>query len=165
MIHNIEEKQKLYERQSSVSGILSEEELARLIEQVEEREMLHAPVHIRENVFAQISMQKQRAKKLQLFSYRAKVLVGMAAALTVLFLVPVEGIGGAGAPQTGIFGQISWKEQEETDEIEKEVLNRQKQIDQAWQKYQEEQEKENSREIYFTGIENRIRSFKERIFQ
>ncbi len=165
MIHNIEEKQKLYERQSSVSGILSEEELARLIEQVEEREMLHAPVHIRENVFAQISMQKQRAKKLQLFSYRAKVLVGMAAALTVLFLVPVEGIGGAGVPQTGIFGQISWKEQEETDEIEKEVLNRQKQIDQACQRYQEEQEKESNREIYFTGIENRIRSFKERIFQ
>ena len=30
MIHNIEEKQKWYARQSSVSGMLSEEELTRL---------------------------------------------------------------------------------------------------------------------------------------
>ena len=51
MIHNIEEKQKWYARQSSVSGMLSEEELTRLIEQVEAREMLHAPVHLKENVF------------------------------------------------------------------------------------------------------------------
>ncbi len=34
MIHNIEEKQKLYERQFPVSGALDEEKLSLLIEQV-----------------------------------------------------------------------------------------------------------------------------------
>lgn len=162
MIHNIEEKQKLYERQFPVSISLSEEELAQLIEQVEEKEMLHAPVHLKENVLAQVRRQRQTAQRLQLFSYRAKVLVGMAAALTVLFMVPV---GREANPSSGkLFDQIFWQEQEDVDEIQQGALERQKQIDQAWQKYQEAQERESAREAYFTGIENKIRNLRDHIF-
>lgn len=67
MIHNIEEKHKLYERQSPALGMLTEEELAKLIEQVEEREMLHAPVHLKENVFVQIRKQRQRHRNYSFF--------------------------------------------------------------------------------------------------
>lgn len=164
MIHNMEEKQKGYARQSSISGMLSEKELARLIEQVEEREMLHAPVHLKDNVFTQIRKQRQAAQRLQLFSYRAKVLAGMAAALTVLFLVPVAERNTQDLTQSGIFNQISWQEQENVDEIRQGALIRQQEIERTWQKYQEEQERINAREAYFTGIGNKIRDLRERIF-
>lgn len=163
MIHNIEEKQKLYERQFPVSVSLSEEELARLIEQVEEQEMLHAPVHLKENVLARVRRQRQTAQKLQLFSYRAKVLVGMAAALTVLFLVPV-GERETNPSSEKFFDKMFWQEQADVDEIQQGALERQKQIDQAWQKYQEAQERASAREAYFTGIENKIRNLREHIF-
>ena len=164
MIHNIEEKQKWYARQSSVSGMLSEEELTRLIEQVEEREMLHAPVHLKENVFTQIRKQRQTAQKLQLFSYRAKVLVGMAAALTVLFLVPVGERETQALPQSSVFHQIFRQEQETVDEVQQVALRRQREIERTWQKYSEEQERDKVRESYLTGIENRIRDLRNRIF-
>lgn len=165
MIHNIEEKQKLYERQSPAFGMLTEEELAKLIGQVEEREMLHAPAHLKENVFVQIRKQKRTAQKLQLFSYRAKVLVGMAAALAVLFLVPV-GEGETHSPSSdGMFNHIFQQEQKETDIIRQGALERQDKIERAWQRYQEEQEREDAREAYFNGIESRIRNFGNSIFQ
>lgn len=163
MIHNIEDKQKMYERQSPAAGMLTEEELARLIEQVEGREMLHAPAHVKENVFRQIRRQRQRAQKLQLFSYRAKVLVGMAAALTVLFLVPV-GERETGPSSGGILEQVLRPEQEEVDEIRQGAMERQEQIERTWQRYQERQERAGAREAYFNDIENKIRDFKERIF-
>lgn len=167
MIHNIEDKQKMYERQSSDVGMLNEEELARLIEQVEEREMLHAPVHLKENVLWQVKRQRQTAQKLQLFSYRAKVLAGMAAALAVLFLVPVEDRG-INRTSAGIFDQAFRQElkQEQTDvdEIQQGALEREEQIERTWQKYREEQERSSARENYFNGIENKIKDFRERIF-
>ncbi len=163
MIHNIEDKQKMYERQSPAAGMLNEEELASLIKQVEEREMLHAPVHLKENVLLQVRKQRQRTQKIQLFSYRAKVLAGMAAALTVLFLVPV-GERETDRSSNGIFERVLWQEQEDVDEIQQGALERQRQIDQAWQKYQEEKERENAREAYFHGIESKIKDFGKRIF-
>ncbi len=163
MIHNIEDKQKMYERQSPAAGMLNEEELASLIKQVEEREMLHAPVHLKENVLLQVRKQRQRTQKIQLFSYRAKVLAGMAAALTVLFLVPV-GERETDQSSNGIFERVLWQEQEDVDEIQQGALERQRQIDQAWQKYQEEKERENAREAYFHGIESKIKDFGKRIF-
>lgn len=163
MIHNIEDKQKMYERQSPAAGMLNEEELASLIKQVEEREMLHAPVHLKENVLLQVRKQRQRTQKIQLFSYRAKVLAGMAAALTVLFLVPV-GERETDRLSNGIFERVLWQEQEDVDEIQQGALERQRQIDQAWQKYQEEKERENAREAYFHGIESKIKDFGKRIF-
>lgn len=163
MIHNIEDKQKMYERQSPAAGMLNEEELASLIKQVEEREMLHAPVHLKENVLLQVRKQRQRTQKIQLFSYRAKVLAGMAAALTVLFLVPV-GERETDRLSNDIFERVLWQEQEDVDEIQQGALERQRQIDQAWQKYQEEKERENAREAYFHGIESKIKDFGKRIF-
>ena len=96
MIHNMmEERKKLNRSDVSLPAPLTEEELARLIETVEEREILHAPGHLRANIFSQIQEGKRRERRRALFSYRAQVLVGMAAALAVLFLVPVDGVGGA----------------------------------------------------------------------
>ena len=164
MIHNIEEKHKLYERQSPALGMLTEEELAKLIEQVEEREMLHAPVHLKENVFVQIRKQRQAAQKLQLFSYRAKVLVGMAAALAVLFLVPV-GEGETHMPsQSSGFQRIFQQEQEETDAIKQGALDRQNKIEQTWQRYQEDQERQDARKAYLNGIRNKIKDLRNNIF-
>lgn len=164
MIHNIEERQKLYERGFPDSGMLGEEELARLIEQVEEREMLHAPVHLKENVLIQIGRQKQTSQKLKLFSYRAKVLVGMAAALAVLFLVPVGGEETRGASQTEIIDRIFSQDREDVDEIMQGAVIRQQEIERTWQKYQKEQAREDAREEYLAGIESKIRNFYEGIF-
>lgn len=167
MIHNIEDKQKMYKRQSPATGMLSEEELARLIEQVEERELLHAPVHLKENILLQIRKQRQTVQKLQLFSYRAKVLVGMAAALTVLFLVPVgerDGVQSSGSIFGQAFRQELRQEQADMDEIQQGALERQEQIERTWQKYREEQERSSARENYFNGIENKIRNFRKQIF-
>lgn len=164
MIHNIEEKQKLYERQFPVSGALDEEELARLIAQVEEQGMLHAPVHVKENVFHQIRRQRQTAQKLQLFSYRAKVLAGMAAALAVLFLVPVGETETCSSSSGSMFNHIFQQEQEDMDVIKQGALERQDKIERTWQRYQEEQERASAREAYFTGIENKIRDFRNSIF-
>ena len=90
MIRNIEdEKKKLRQRQdSSFSGYLSDEELYELIGYVEEKEMLHAPAHLKENVIAQVRRKRRIAGERQMFAYRAKVLVAMAAALAVLILMP-----------------------------------------------------------------------------
>ena len=161
MIQNKKKKQKMYKRQSPDAGMFSEEELARLIEQVEEHQMLHAPAHLKENVLCQVRKQRRTAQKLQLFSYRAKVLTGMAAALAVLFLVPV-GERETNPVSDSNTKQVSW--QEDVDEIQKEALERQEKIEQTWQKYQEEQEKAEAREAYFNDIEHRIRGLAQRIF-
>ncbi len=164
MIHNIEERQKPHERRFPASGRLGEEELARLIAQVEEREMLHAPVHVKENVFRQVRRQRRAAQRLQLFSYRAKVLVGMAAALAVLFLVPVGERETQEPLRSGAFERIFRQEQEDVDEIQQGALDRQRQIELTWQRYQEAQAREDAREEYFTGIESKFQDLRNSIF-
>ena len=89
MIHNIDEKKRMNrQRNDGFSGGLTEEALMELIRQVETEEMLHAPRQLKENIFNSLQRERRTAKKRQIFVYRAKVLVAMAAALTVLIFMP-----------------------------------------------------------------------------
>lgn len=68
MIHNMmEERKKLNRSDVSLPAPLTEEELARLIETVEEREILHAPGHLRANIFSQIQEGKRRERRARFF--------------------------------------------------------------------------------------------------
>ena len=156
MIHNIaEEREKLNRRESSLSDPFTDEELMRLIGQVEERALIHAPGHLKDTIFFQLDEERQKRKRRQLFSYRAKVLVGMAAALAVLFLVPVVRTGTADAPQTGIFDWLN-EETQGKDAWEQEVLDRQRDIDRTWERYQKEQERADSRKRYFESLTEQL---------
>lgn len=78
---------------------LSDEELSRLIGQLEEQE-LYAPKHLKEEILnkafpkqteqAQPKPKSARQKPVSLFSYRLKIVAGMAAALIMLVLIPLE---------------------------------------------------------------------------
>lgn len=133
MTHNIDDKKMktLPYRDGGFSGCLTEEELKKLIEQVETNEMLHAPVHTKGNVFAEIRARKRAARKRQVFIYRAKVLVAMAAALAVLILMP-----GQNTPNVQ---EIPVQEQTEDESLERMALRRQKNREDDWERYVEMQ--------------------------
>ena len=132
MIYNIEdEKKKLkYQNSDDFSGYLSEEALRKLIEQVETQEMLHAPVHLKGNIMTQIQRVRRKRRKRQIFSYRAKVLIAMAAALTVLILMP------AGEAEDA--GHTFLQNHAAAVSMEQAAMERQKDIDNQWEKYMEE---------------------------
>lgn len=132
MIYNIkDEKRKLMHQSSDdFSGYMSEEALMELIGQVETQEMLRAPVHLKENVLTQIRREKKAARKRQIFAYRAKVLIAMAAALTVLILMPTGEAEGS--------GHKFLQEQSSTVSMEQTAMERQKNIDDKWEQYMEE---------------------------
>lgn len=157
MIHNMtEERKKLNRREASLPAPLTDEELERLIGAVEERELLHAPGHLRENVFLQISAEKRQAKKRALFSYRVKVIAGMAAALTVLFLVPVDGTEKTNMPQSGILGALFGEETQAVDEWEQDIIDRQRDIERTWERYREGQERADARRQYFRQFSEKL---------
>lgn len=129
MIRNIEDEKKNLKqrRDGDFSGYLTEEALAELIEQVEAQEMLCAPVHLKSNIIGQIRQEKRSAQKRQMFAYRAKVLVAMAAALTLLILMPDDRTESG----DGIF--IGQQVQEEA--LEQMALKRQEAMDANWERY------------------------------
>lgn len=157
MIHNMtEERKKLNRHEVSLPAPLTDEELERLIGAVEECEMLHAPGHLRENVFSQISAEKRQAKKRALFSYRVKVIAGMAAALAVLFLVPVDGTEKTNMPQSGILGALGDGETPDVDEWEQDIIDRQRDIERTWERYREGQERADARRQYFRQFSEKL---------
>lgn len=157
MIHNItEEREKLHRHESSAFGPFDDEELARLIGEVEERALIHAPSHLKDNVFSQVSAERQKVKRRQIFSYRAKVLAGMAAALAVLFLVPADGEGTAGMPQTGILANLLQEETAGCDAWEEDAARRQEDIERTWERYQEGQRRADVTRQYFRGIAEKL---------
>lgn len=132
MIYNIkdEKRKSIHQSIDDFSGYLSEEALMELIEQVETQEMLRAPVHLKENVLTQIRRERKAAGKRQIFAYRAKVLIAMAAALTVLILMPTGEAEGS--------GHKLLQEQPSTVSMEQTAMERQKNIDDKWEQYMEE---------------------------
>lgn len=162
MIHKIEEERKKVNRYHvSCPPSLTDEELARLIQNVEEREMLSAPGHLKESVFFQIDAERMRRKRQALFSYRAKVLIGMAAALAVLFLVPVDGTEKTDMPYTGILETLRGEETQGGDEWEQELIDRQRDIEETWEKYRRGQERMDARRQYFRKFAEKIKDYKE----
>lgn len=161
MIHNMtEERKKLNRYDVSLPAPLTEEELMRLIETVEERDLLHAPGHLKGNIFSHIQEGKRKERQRALFSYRAKVLVGMAAALAVLFLMPVDGVETPQMPQPGILGTLYVEETESVDEWERDVLETQRDIDRTWRRYLAGQERADARRKYFRNISEKITNYK-----
>lgn len=68
---------------------LSDEALERLIAQVEaEPVLLRTPGEFKNDIMRQISLKKKRKKNVELFSYSLKVFAAVAAALTIVFIVP-----------------------------------------------------------------------------
>lgn len=151
MIRNIEDEKKnlIRRRDSGFSGYLSDEELLELIGSVEEKEMLHAPVHLKDNVIAQVRRERHNAKKRQVFAYRVKVLVAMAAALAVLILMPVDQAEGA--------GQVFVRQQAD-ESLERMALERRRDIDADWERYLKDRESGSVRG-FFRDINEKITEF------
>lgn len=151
MIRNIEDEKKRITRRhdSDFSGYLSEEELNELIGRVEEQEMLRAPAHLKDNVMAQIRRERRNAKQRQIFSYRAKVLVAMAAALTILILMPDDGMESMGNTVM----------QQQADEfLEQMAMRRQEDMNADWEKYLRERESGGMRG-FFSNINKKVTEF------
>lgn len=158
MIHNLqEEKNKLHRKQEAPSYGLSDGELKALIGQVENEGMIRAPIHLKSNVMTHIRMEKQTAKKRQVFTYRAQVLIAMAAAVMLLVLMPV------GGSQTAMPEQMFLAEQEASDPqmepFEKKAMKQQEKIDAVWADYQEKQEKARSRRELRESIKTGLEAF------
>lgn len=162
MIHNIAEERKKRNRlEPSFSEPFSDEELLRLIGQVEEKALIHAPVGLKEDIFLQLEAKSQKRKRRRLFSYRAKVLVGMAAALAVLFLMPADRAETAGGTWTELFGIRQEEETAALDEWDQDVLERQLDIDRTWEKYQEGQKRAAVRRQYFEDVTGKLTDYEQ----
>lgn len=145
MIHSFEEKEQSSMEQTDFSVPMSDEQIARLIAEVEGKEMLPAPVHLKENVLDRVRRQKRVEREKKLFSYRVQVLVTIAAALTVLLLIP------SGKQQTVV--------QEKT--LEQMAQIRQENRENDWQKYQKQEERKWENKEKYT-IENMIAALLEK---
>ena len=158
MIHNLQdEKEKLHRKQEASSRGFSDEELMKMIGEVENGEMLQAPVHLKNEVLTHIRTEKQRSRKRQVFTYRAQVLIAMAAAIFLLVLMP------AGNAQIATF-RPDWMIEQETEESRQEPLEakaqkRQEKIDANWADYKEKQEKAQSRKEWLENITSGIEAF------
>lgn len=156
MIHQIEDKERKLRHQDGFSGYLSEEALMKLVGQVETKEMLHAPAHLKENILEQITRERKAGRKRQMFVYRAKVLIAMAAALTVLILMPAE--------DTEDAEHTFWQKQAAAVTMEQAALERQKDIDDKWEKYMEERASGGIRG-FIEDINTRVTRFGENLSQ
>ena len=151
MIWNIDDERKKTKRHydGDFSGYLSEEALTELIEQVESQEMLHAPVHLKSNIIGQIRQERRGAQKRQMFAYRAKVLIAMAAALTLLILMPDDRTEGV---------ENMSIEQQADESLEQMALRRQEKMDANWERYLAGRERGGVRG-FFESLNERITKF------
>ncbi|MGN0381248.1 MAG: hypothetical protein ACI4EP_05155 [Suilimivivens sp.] len=106
----------------------TDEELERLIAQLEQQE-LYAPKHMKEQILSQVfpkQTDKMPAKSgsaqkpIALFTYRLKIIAGMAAALIMLAVIPMQ--NGSLIPLNAV-GELQTKQQEQKDEEEGINLN------------------------------------------
>lgn len=152
MIHNIEDEKKKMNRlrNDDFSGGMTEETLMELIRQVEAEEMLHAPKQLKGNIFAELRRERRAAKKRQVFAYRAKVLVAMAAALAVLIFMPND--------RAEIVQKVSVQQQTEEESLEQMAQRRQQDRDDDWEKYLAQRERGGVRG-FFDNINEKVTQF------
>lgn len=161
MIHNIvEEREKRYQQDVSPAAVFSDEELLRLIEQVEERELLRAPRHLKEDVFQIIDRETKRECGRRLIFYRVQVLAGMAAALTVLLFLPIEGQNASERGRPAFVNHF-WQGDGEpaNDEWEQTVLAREHEIDRQWERYRKKQERKEAGEQYLREMKDYLMNY------
>lgn len=160
MIHNIlEEREKRNKQDAFSADAFTDEELLRLIEQVEERELIHAPGHLKEDVFQRIDRQKERERSRRLISYRVQVLAGMAAALMVLLLLPIEGQNAPEKVQTSVINLLQGNEVSPEDKWEQSVLEREQEIDRKWERYRKKQERKEAGEQYLREMKDYLTNY------
>lgn len=161
MIHNItEEREKRYQQDVCPAAALTDEELLRLIEQVEERELIHAPRHLKEDVFQRIDRKTKRECGRRLIFYRVQVLAGMAAALMVLLLLPIEGQN-ASERERPAFENHFWQGDGENveDEWQQTVLAREQEMDRKWERYCKKQERKEAGEQYLREMKDYLTNY------
>lgn len=161
MIHNIiAEREKRNKQDAFPADAFNDEELLRLIELVEERELIRASRHLKEDVFQRIDREKKRERSRKLIFYRVQVLAGMAAALTVLLFLPIEGQN-ASERERPAFVNHFWQKDEETanDEWEQAVLAREQEIDRQWERYRKKQERKEAGEQYLREMKDYITNY------
>lgn len=161
MIHNIiAEREKRNKQDAFPADTFNDEEMLRLIEQVEERELIHAPRHLKEDVFQRIDRQRERERNRRLIFYRVQVLAGMAAALTVLLFLPIEGQN-ASEREWPAFVNHFWQGDGEVanDEWEQTVLAREQEIDRQWERYRKKQERKEAGEQYLREMKDYITNY------
>lgn len=156
MIHNItEEREKRYRYDTPLPDSFTDDELLQLIGQVEERELIHAPGHLKEDVFRRIDRQRKQERNRRLISYRVKVLAGMAAALTVLLLIPAERQAAPDRPRhTFTIPFLQGEETAGVDEWEQAAFERNQDIDRVWERYQKQQERKDAGERYLQEVKD-----------
>lgn len=156
MIHNIsEEREKRYRYDTPLPDSFTDDELLQFIGEVEERELIHAPGHLKEDVFRRIDRQRKQERNRRLFSYRVKVLAGMAAALTVLLLIPAERQTTPDMPRfASAIPFLRGTETTGVDEWEQAALERKQDIDRAWERYQKQQERKDAGERYLQEVKD-----------
>ena len=78
-------------------GYLSDEELKRLIEDVEDNKMLQAPANLKQQVLETLDADKVRIRtkkqRKKLVIFEMKIAGGLAAAMLMLFLLPITAQG------------------------------------------------------------------------
>ncbi len=106
----------------------TDEELERLIAELEQQE-LYAPKHMKEQILSQVFPKQtdkipaksgSAQKPIALFTYRLKIVAGMAAALIMLAVIPMQ--NGSLIPLNAV-GELQTKQQEQKDEEEGINLN------------------------------------------
>lgn len=154
MIHKIEDEKKKINRQRNdgFSGGLTDEALMELIRQVEAEEMLHAPRQLKENIFDSLRRERHAAKKRQMFAYRAKVLVAMAAALAVLIFMPDD--RAEDVQKT----PVQQEESSAVKELDEMARQRAQQRDEDWERYLAERERGGVRG-FFADVNEKVTQF------
>lgn len=124
MIHSWEQKNRKNRMQANFSTELSDEQIAQMIAEVEAKEILPAPRHLKANVLEKAARQKKAERERRLLSYRTQVLVTVAASLAVLILLPAQGQG------SGRYQEL----QRQAYQLREEAA------DSSWERYQRQEE-------------------------
>lgn len=69
---------------------LSDEELLDFIDEIENNAMLKAPMYLKGQILQEIEVEKKKNIRQQLLVYKIKIMGAMAAAIILLFLLPVS---------------------------------------------------------------------------
>lgn len=169
MIHKLQnDLQDKNDRKDSLghgdfSGYLTDEELERLILQVETEEMLPAPRNLKQDILIKLHRRRKALKERQLLFYRVKAAVMMAAAIVVLILMPDVGEGESlFSIPTALERNRETEEQNvlwEQETIEQRALNREEEKADDWRKYQDEMTRDAQRKEFTENLNKKLTQF------
>lgn len=138
----------------------TDEELYSLIEELEQ-EKLYAPRHLKEEILqkaaqtkAEAESKRKKASPVSLFTYRLKIVAGMAAAIFLVFMIPAK-FGNDFGPDRQIKAQRLEQQKEEEKEREKASKNKDR-IDLSLELHQRAMEMNEAANHIFSKINNAL---------